>query len=126
MKRLASLASISLLLLIVEPIMHAALRFVVINGTNGSIVSSDLAAGDRPTVTRIAQGFYRLNFRFNIVVFAGHAQRPGPAGDATALIFTSTFDPAKPREIHVQTLGVATGQPVLGPLDGRMTVILNR
>lgn len=101
-------------------------RFVVINGPNGATIASDLAAGDRPKVTRIAQGFYRLTFLFNIIVFAGHAQRPGAAGDATALIFTSTYDPAKPREIHVQTLGVATGQPVLSPMDGRITVVVNR
>jgi hypothetical protein len=126
MKRLSLLVSVSLLLGIVAPTAHAALRFVVINGTNGTIISSDLGAGDRPTVTRIGQGFYKLTFGFNIVVFAGHAQRPGVAGDATALIFTSTYDPAKPREIHVQTLGVASGQPVLIPMDGRITVIVNR
>jgi hypothetical protein len=77
-------------------------------------------------VTRIGQGFYRLTFRFNIAVFAGDAQRPGAGGDATALIFTSTYDPARPREIHVKTLGVASGQPVLTPMDGRITVIVNR
>ena len=42
------------------------------------------------------------------------------------MIFTSTYDPAKPRKIHVKTLGVASGQPVLNPMDGRITVIVNR
>lgn len=114
------------LLGLIAPRADAALRFVVINGNNGTIITSDLAAGDRPTVTRLSQGSYLLTFRFNIVVFAGHAQRPGTAGDATPLIFTSTYDPNRPREIRVLTLGVSTGQPVLGPMDGRITVIVNR
>jgi hypothetical protein len=126
MKRLVLLLSISLALALVAPAAEAALRFIVIDGTNGTIVSSDLAANDRPAVTRISQGFYRLIFRFNIAVFTGHAQRPGGGGDATALIFTSTYDPNKPREIHVKTLGVASGQPVLSPMDGRITIIVNR
>lgn len=126
MKRLAVILSLSLLIVLAAPSAHAALRFVTIDGTTGAIISTDLSTADRPAVTRISPGFYKLVFRFNIVVFAGHAQRPGGAGDATALIFTSTYDPAKPREIHVKTLGVAAGQPVLSAMDGRMTVIVNR
>ena len=126
MKRLGMLFAITLVLLTVAPDAQAALRYVAINGTNGAILASDLAAADRPTVTRISAGFYRLVFRFNIVVFAGDAQAPGGGGDATAMIFTSTYDPARPREIHVKTLGVASGQPVLNAMDGRITVIVNR
>ena len=126
MKRFGMLFAIAFALMMVAPGAEAALRYVVINGTNGAILATDLNAVDRPTVTRIGPGFYRLVFRFNILVFAGDAQAPGGAGDATAMIFTSTYDPARPREILVKTLGVASGQPVLNPMDGRITVIVNR
>ena len=126
MKRLVLPIVICVLSLLVTPSAEAALRYIVINGNNGAILASDLATADRPTITRFSQGSYRLTFRFNILVFAGHAQQPGVAGDATPLIFTSTYDPNRPREIRVLTLGVSTGRPVLGPLDGRITVIVNR
>jgi len=62
MKRWTLSFFVSVLLVLAAPAAHAALRFVVINGTNGSIIASDLAARDRPTVTRLAAGSYRLVF----------------------------------------------------------------
>ncbi|HYO77164.1 MAG TPA: hypothetical protein VE010_11930 [Thermoanaerobaculia bacterium] len=125
MRRLMLLGALLLATVVAQP-ASAALKYVVIDGSNGTIVGTDLTTADRPRVQRLGAGFYRLTFRFNVVVFAGHAQSAGGAGDATALLFTSTYDPAKPREIHVSTIGAAAGSPLLTRQDGRMTIIVNR
>ena len=125
-RRIAFSLFLASMLLTVTPVAEAALRYVVVDGTNGTIVTTDLPPTQRPVVTRMGAGSYRLRFPFNVVVFAGHAQRAGVSGDATALVFTSVYDPAKPRELFVTTYGIASTQPVLPPQDGRMTIIVNR
>lgn len=125
MKRLLSVLVIATALAMVAPSADAALRYLVIDGTTGAIIRTDIT-GALPTVARLSAGFYRIRFGFNILVFAGHAQRPGIAGDATGLIFTSSYHPTNRREIHVATLGVAASSPVLTHMDGRITIIVNQ
>ena len=125
MKRLFMYTAFAVCLSAMAPGAEAALRSLVIDGTNGTIIRTDIT-GTRPQITRLAAGFYRIRFSFNVSTIVGHAQRPGAGGDATGLIFTSTYDPARPREIHVLTLGVASGQPVLNAMDGRITIIVNQ
>lgn len=125
MRRLVLAFALATCFALVAPDADAALRYLVIDGTTGAIVRTDIA-GAPPAVARLGTGFYRIRFGFNVLVFAGHAQRPGIAGDATGLIFTSSYHPTNPREIHVTTLGVAASSPVLTRMDGRITIIVNQ
>lgn len=125
MRRLVFVFALVACFALVAPEAHAALRYLVIDGTTGTIIRTDIT-GAPPAVARLGTGVYRIRFGFNVLVFAGHAQRPGIAGDATGLIFTSSYHPTNPRELHVATLGVAASSPVLTHMDGRITIIVNQ
>lgn len=125
MKRLAMVLALSMGVAALTPVAQAALRFVVIDGTNGKILSTDLAAGDLK-VTRNSTGFYTLTFKFNVLAFMGSAQMGGPGADATRLLFTSTFDTKNSKHIDVAIFGVAAKSPVLDFTDGRITILVNK
>lgn len=102
-----------------------ALKFAVIDGSNGKVLRTDLPANDLK-VKRNSTGFYTLTFKFNILFFMGNVQQGGPGADATSLIFTSTFDTANAKVVNVATYGVAPKSPVLDFMDGRITILVNK
>ena len=91
------------------------------------IVDTNLAAGDRPTVTRLAKGAYALTFRFDIRFFSGTVQRGGPNHDASEMLLTSTFATNNPRVIRVFTYAFSAGNPTKTSLEeGRMSILVVR
>ncbi|HEV7239659.1 MAG TPA: hypothetical protein VGQ36_10495 [Thermoanaerobaculia bacterium] len=125
MKRFAACLAVAVCISFLAPVAQGALRFAVIDGTNGKILSTDLAANDLK-VTRTGAGSYTLTFKFNILFFMGNVQAGGPGGDATSMIFTSVYDTKTKKIVYVTTYGVAAKSPVLDPMDGRITILVNK
>ncbi|HUR82241.1 MAG TPA: hypothetical protein VM733_15865 [Thermoanaerobaculia bacterium] len=104
------------------------LRWVWIDGTvTPPVLQTDLAAGERPTVTRMSAGGYRLEFRRDVRFFNGDAQRGGGSGDAASMLFTSRYDTANPRVFYITTYAIGTATPVsFTPMDSRMSIVIVR
>jgi len=105
------------------------LRFIAIDGTMATpaIIQTNLAAGDRPTITKTGTGAYTLTFRFDVQFFNGDVQRGGPNHDASSMLFTSVFATNNLRVLRVRTFGIDPANPVRAfPLDGRLSILVVR
>jgi hypothetical protein len=108
------------------------LRFLVIDGkaTPPTILQTNLAPADRPTVARTMTGAFTLRFPFPVQFFSGDVQLGAPGFDAGLSLFSAVFDPTNLRVLQVRTFGLnpgGTGVPVsMFPANGRMSIVVVR
>lgn len=129
MKRWLLPATLLVLALAASSAHAQQLRYLVIDGTPATptILATNLAAGDRPTIARLAKGAFALTFPFDIAFFNGDVQRGGVNHDATQMIFTSVFATNNRRVMRVFTYGITAGNPTKTfPEDGRMSILVLR
>jgi len=123
------LFTVSLVLLAASTVRAQQLQFIAVNGTVNppTILQSSLPAGQRPTVQRLAAGFYRFTFQNNVTFFNGDAQRGGVSGDASLMLFASTFHTNNARIVDVHTFVLSPGATTsTTPGDARLSVIFTR
>src|SRR5690349_5855479 len=84
------------------------LRFIVIDGkaTPPVVVQTNLAAADRPTITRTGTGAFAIRFPFAVQFFSGDVQLGAGGFDAPLSLFSSVFDPTNLRTLQVRTFAL--------------------
>jgi len=105
------------------------LQFIAVNGTVNppTVLQSSLPMGQRPTVQRLGVGFYRFTFQNNVTFFNGDAQRGGVGGDASLMLFASTFHTNNARVVDVHTFVLSPGATTsTTPGDARLSVVFTR
>ena len=141
MRKLLALECLTVCFIIATAANGQQLRYIAIDGTMNPprIIQTNLAPGDRPTITRIVTvpptpGAYILKFPFNVQFFSGDVQRGAGGFDGPLMIFTSKFNSTDLTTIQIQTWALDPGAappatprpPLLRPYDGRLSITVVR